>query len=138
MQTGTERQAQVIRLAGIVAFVLALVIVLLLRGDKEALVIGVVTGSGYGFLALGLVLVYKSSGVFNFAQAEFGTVAVYALYLLDFHVPYGLALLGALAIAVLMGFLVERIVVRPLFNAPRVTLLVATAGVALLAIGIES
>ncbi len=133
MQTGTERQAQVIRLAVIVAFVLALVIVLLLRGDKEALVIGVVAGSAYGFLALGLVLIYKSSGVFNFAQAEFGTVAVYVLYLLDFHMPYGFALLGALIVALLMGFLVERIIVRPLFDAPRVTLLVA-----LLAIGVES
>ena len=83
------------------------------------------------------MLVYKSSGVFNFAQGEFGTVALYALYLLDFETGYWLAFAGALVAAGLMGFLTERIVVRPLFDAPRVTLLVATAGVALLAIGIE-
>ena len=83
------------------------------------------------------MLIYKSSGVFNFAQGEFGTVAVYTLYLLHFDVPYGVAILGALAAAVVMGVLVERVVVRPLFDAPRVTLLVATAGVALLAIGVE-
>jgi branched-chain amino acid transport system permease protein len=62
---------------------------------------------------------------------------VYVLYLLHFHMPYGFAILGAVAAAVLMGILVERAIVRPLFDAPRVILLVATAGVALLALGIE-
>ena len=100
---------------------------------SDALVIGLTTGSAYGMVALGLVLIYKSSGVFNFAQGEFGTVAVFALYLLDFHVPYWVALLGALVVAARMGFLTERIIIRPLFDAPRVILLVATAGVALLA-----
>ena len=61
--------------------------VLIVTGEDGSLVIGVITGSAYGLVALGLVLIYKSSGVFNFAQGEFGTVAVYALYLLDFHVP---------------------------------------------------
>ena len=54
--------------------------VMVAAGQKQALVIGVITGAGYGLVALGLVLIYKSSGVFNFAQGEFGTVAVYALY----------------------------------------------------------
>ncbi len=120
-----------------VAILLALVVVLLATGQKESLVIGVIAGAAYGLLALGLVLIYKSSGVFNFAQGEFGTVAVYVLYLLHFDVPYGVAAFGALVAAILMGVLVERLVVRPLFDAPRVTLLVATAGVALLATAIE-
>jgi branched-chain amino acid transport system permease protein len=128
-----ERQGVVITF-GVIA---ALVLVLLATGEKDSLVIGVITGASYGFLALGLVLIYKSSGVFNFAQGEFGTVAVFTLYLLHFHVPYGFAILGALVVAVLMGVVVERIVVRPLFDAPRVTLLVATAGVALLSIGVQ-
>ena len=120
-----------------VALSVAVVVVLLATGEKESLVIGITTGAAYGMVALGLVLIYKSSGVFNFAQGEFGTVALYALYLLDFETPYWLALLGALVAAALMGFLTERVVIRPLFNAPRVILLVATAGVALLAIGIQ-
>jgi branched-chain amino acid transport system permease protein len=123
-------------LVGVVGAV-ALVALLLATGEDAALVIGVTTGSAYGMVALGLVLVYKSSGVFNFAQGEFGTVALYVLYLLDFETGYWLAFAGALAAAGLMGFLTERLVVRPLFEAPRVTLLVATAGVALLAIGLE-
>jgi branched-chain amino acid transport system permease protein len=76
--------------------------------------------------------------VFNFAQGEFGTVSIYALYLLhSAGIPYVLALIGALAVAVLMGLVVERVIVRPLFDAPRVTLLVATAGVSLLAVGVQ-
>jgi branched-chain amino acid transport system permease protein len=123
-------------LIGVVGAV-ALVAVLLGTGEDSALVIGVTTGSAYGMVALGLVLVYKSSGVFNFAQGEFGTVALYVLYLLDFETGYWLAFAGALVAAGLMGLLTERLVVRPLFAAPRVTVLVATAGVALLAIGVE-
>ena len=104
----------------------------------QALIIGIVAGSGYGLIALGLVLVYKSSGIFNFAQGEFGTIAVYALWgAHSVGVPYGLAMLAGLAAALASGLATERFVVRPLFAAPRVTLLVATAGVSLLAIGTE-
>jgi branched-chain amino acid transport system permease protein len=105
---------------------------------RQALIIGIVAGSGYGLIALGLVLVYKSSGIFNFAQGEFGTVAVFALW--GAHsagVPYGLAMLIGLAAALASGLATERFVVRPLFAAPRVTLLVATAGVSLFAISTE-
>ena len=105
---------------------------------RQALVIGIVAGSGYGLIALGLVLVYKSSGIFNFAQGEFGTIAVYALW--GSHsvgVPYGLAMLVGLLAALASGLATERYVVRPLFAAPRVTLLVATAGVSLFAIATE-
>ena len=127
------------RLGWIVGAVLAvgLAVVLIVTGEENALVIGVTQGSAYGMVALGLVLVYKSSGVFNFAQGEFGTVALFVLYLLDFETNYWLAMAGALAVAAVMGFLTERIVIRPLFEAPRVILLVATAGVALLAIGVQ-
>jgi len=105
----------------------------------QALVIGLITGAGYGLVALGLVLVHKSSGVFNFAQGEFGTVAVYTLYRV--HDRLGIPLIPAmvlgLAASVAMALGTERIIVRRLFDAPRVTLLVATAGVSLLAISLE-
>jgi branched-chain amino acid transport system permease protein len=115
----------------------AVVAILIATGEKESLVIGVITGAAYGLVALGLVLIYKSSGVFNFAQGEFGTVAVYTLYLLHFEVPYGFAILGALVVAIVFGLLLERLIIRPLFEAPRVILMVATAGVSLLAIAVE-
>jgi len=108
-------------------------------GQKQALVIGVITGAGYGLVALGLVLIYKSSGVFNFAQGEFGTVAVYTLFRVHdkIGVPLLLAMLIGLAASMALALATERAVIRPLFDAPRVTLLVATAGVALLAISLE-
>jgi branched-chain amino acid transport system permease protein len=107
----------------------------------NALVIGVITGAVYSLLAVGIVLVYKASGVFNFAQGEFGTIAVYLAYVASdkgyWNLPFGIALLFGLAGAVVLGLVTERLVIRPLFDAPRVTLLVATAGVALFAIGLE-
>lgn len=106
---------------------------------SQILVLGVTNGAIYSLIAIGLVLVYKASGVFNFAQGEFGTVAIYGAYsaFAIFHLPYGLGLVLGLVGAVTMGLLTERFVIRPLFDAPRVTLLVATAGVALLALGVE-
>jgi branched-chain amino acid transport system permease protein len=121
------------------AIVLALATVMVASGQKQALVIGVITGAGYGLVALGLVLIYKSSGVFNFAQGEFGTVAVFALFALhdQMGVPLVPAMILSLGASAVMALATERLIIRPLFNAPRVTLLVATAGVALLAISLE-
>jgi branched-chain amino acid transport system permease protein len=106
---------------------------------SQALVIGVITGAVYSLLGLGLVLVYKASGVFNFAQAEFGGIAVYGAYLATqvYDLPYWVAVVLGLTAAVVVGLLAERFVIRPLSDAPRITLLVATVGIALLAIGIE-
>ena len=127
--------------SALVATAIAVVVAALMAasGQKQALVIGVITGAGYGLVALGLVLIYKSSGVFNFAQGEFGTVAVYTLFRLHdkLGVPLLLAMLIGLAASMALALATERAVIRPLFDAPRVTLLVATAGVALLAISLE-
>lgn len=104
-----------------------------------ALVSGVLQGSIYAMVALGIVLVHRASGVFNFAQAEFGTTALFAAY--TAHVlwdwSYLRAFLLGLLVAVAMGLLTERLVIHPLRNASRVTLLVGTAGVALTAIGLQ-
>lgn len=102
------------------------------------LVLGVFQGAVYGLLAVGLVLVYKGTRVFNFAQGEFGSVAAFVAFGLVTYVkvPYAVAILGALLAALAMGLLVERFVVRPLFDASRIILLVATVGVALFAIAL--
>ena len=105
----------------------------------DTAVLGLINGAVYALVALGLVLVYRSSGIFNFAQAEFGTVAVYGTWFL--HTNTGLPYVPAMIVGVICGALValatERFVIRPLAEGPKVTLLVATAGTALLAIGIE-
>ena len=104
-----------------------------------AIVIGLFQGAVYGLLAVGLVLVYKATRAFNFAQGEFGTVAAFLMYVLQTQagIPYALAFVGALVMAIALGLVVERVIVRPLMSAPRVTLLVATAGVALASIAVQ-
>jgi branched-chain amino acid transport system permease protein len=102
-----------------------------------AIVLGLVFGSAYALIALGIVLVYKGSRVFNFAQGEVATVAAFTTLMLLDNMPYVLALLVGVLAGVLMGLAVEVTIVRALFNAPRVTLLVATAAVALGAISLE-
>jgi branched-chain amino acid transport system permease protein len=118
--------------------VIAAIVVLLVTDQKQALVIGLISGAGYGLVALGLVLVYKSSGIFNFAQGEFGTIAVWVLYLATTNgVPYVFAILLALFVAGAFGLLTERVVIRPLTSSPRVTLLVATAATAFVAVAVQ-
>jgi branched-chain amino acid transport system permease protein len=129
---------------GITAALLGLILILGAgddAGPNAAVVIGVMTGSIYGLVAVGLVLVYKGSRVFNFAQGEFGTVAAFIVFILveqiDMDVPYWAAVPIGLLGAVGLGLLMERVVVRPLMNAPRITLLVATISFALFTIGME-
>ena len=104
---------------------------------------GAVQGSIYGLLGLGLVLLYKGNRIFNFAQGEFGTVAALVSFAFTSgskflpEVPMPVALFMGVLAGTLMGLATERLVVRPLFRQPKVTLVVATAGVALLAIAVE-
>jgi branched-chain amino acid transport system permease protein len=104
---------------------------------------GFFQGAVYGLIGLGIVLLYKSNGIFNFAQAEFGTVAALVTYgalngsFFGLHMPYGAAALCGVAAGTLTAVLTERLVVRPLFNRPKVILLVGTVGVLLLLVAIE-
>lgn len=109
------------------------------QGPNPFVVVGLVNGAVFGLVALGLVIVYKGTRVFNFAQAEFGTIAAYFLFISTdkFHIPYGVGVLLTLILIVALGLLLERAFIRPLLNAPRVTLLVGTIAMALLAIGVE-
>lgn len=104
---------------------------------------GAIQGAVYGLLGLGLVLLYKSNRIFNFAQAEFGTSAAFGtLFAANGtgflpEMPLPVAVLFGLLVGIGIGLLTERLVVRPLFSAPKVTLVVATAGVTLLLIAIQ-
>lgn len=100
---------------------------------------GVLQGSVYALVALGIVLVYRASGVLNFAQTEFGTTGLFAAFaaVSFWDWPYLWAFLFGLVVAVAMGLATERLVIHPLRDSSRVTLLVGTAGVALAAIGMQ-
>ena len=93
------------------------------------LVQGVVTGLGYGLLAMGLVLIYRTNRVLNFAQGQLGVVA--AVFLVkcfyDFGFNYWFSLVLALGLAAGAGALCE-LLLRRLADRPRVLVMVATIG----------
>jgi branched-chain amino acid transport system permease protein len=97
---------------------------------------GLVGGTLYALIALGFVLVFKASGVFNFAQ---GIMVVFAaLSLVGLHtigVPAFLALALAALIMLVLAVSVERIVLRPLVNQPDIILFMATFGLTYFLIG---
>jgi len=105
----------------------------------QALVVGLVIGGIYGLYALGLVLVFKGSGVLNFAQAELGTFTLFVCQVLvtEHHQPYLLGAGVAVLSAVAMGLAFERLAVWPLRSAPRVTVAVATIALLSLLIALE-
>ena len=95
----------------------------------EVLVGGLLAGVMYALVALGFVLIYKASGVFNFAQgAMVFFAALTFVSLLELRWNFWLALLATLAIMVLLGLVTERVVLRPLINQPQITLFMATIG----------
>ena len=112
----------------------------------QPLVLGVLQGAVYGLIGLGIVLLYKSNRIFNFAQAEFGTIAGLTAYFgldgrlfgIPWHMPWLVAILVGLTVGTLSAVLTERLVIRPLFSQARVILVVGTVGVLLTAIAVET
>lgn len=95
------------------------------------LLFGTIVGMAYGLLAAGLVIVYRTSRVINFAHGDLGAfaAAVFGVLVVQWHVPYWLAFPAGLAVGAAMAALTEVAVVRRLRNAPRLMSIVATLGV---------
>ncbi|OLP55613.1 ABC transporter permease [Rhizobium rhizosphaerae] len=95
----------------------------------EVLVGGLLSGVMYSLVAIGFVLIYKTSGVLNFSQ---GALLLFAaltfVSLVERGVPFALAFLVTFAIMVVIGIAIERTVLRPLTNKPPITLFMATLG----------
>ena len=104
--------------------------------SQQMLLNGVVQGLAYAVLAAGIVLVYRASGVINFAVAAFGTTALAFMAVLlgggvaDWHAPFWVAFVLATLAAAAAGSLAEWAVIRRLADAPRLVVLVATIGIA--------
>lgn len=103
----------------------------------EVLVGGLLSGVMYSLVAVGFVLIYKASGVLNFAQ---GAMLLFAaltfVSLVEHGVPAAVALGVTFALMVLLGFAIERTVLRPLVNKPPITLFVATLAVSYIIEGV--
>jgi branched-chain amino acid transport system permease protein len=95
----------------------------------EVLIGGLLAGVMYTLVAIGFVLIYKASGVFNFAQ---GAMVLFSaltfVSLLERGVAFWLAFVISLAAMVLLAVAVERVVLRPLVNRSPITLFMATLG----------
>jgi branched-chain amino acid transport system permease protein len=96
----------------------------------EVTVGGLLAGVMYSLVALGFVLIYKASGVFNYAQGSMVLFAALSFVgVLELGSPIWLAVLLTVTIMVVLAYLVERLVLRPLVNQEQITLFMATIGI---------
>jgi branched-chain amino acid transport system permease protein len=90
---------------------------------------GILIGGIYGLIGLGIVLINKSTGVFNFATGQFFLVGAFLCWtFLTFKLPVWVSILLALALMFILGFLIERFVLRPLLGQPVLSSIMATIG----------
>src|SRR5574342_60912 len=95
----------------------------------EVLIGGIAAGLMYSLVALGFVLIFKASGVFNFAQGVMVLFAALTLVgLMERGVPVAVALVLTMAVMVVLAFAIERVVLRPLVNQEYIILFMATIG----------
>ena len=95
----------------------------------EVIIGGLAAGLMYSLVALGFVLIYKASGVFNFAQGVMVLFAALTLVgLMERGAPLILALLATAAVMGALAFAIERVVLRPLVNQEQIILFMATIG----------
>jgi branched-chain amino acid transport system permease protein len=98
----------------------------------EVLIGGLLSGIMYALVAIGFVLIYKASGVFNFAQgAMVFFAALTCVGMVDkFGVPMWVAIPLTMVVMIALGLAIEKVVLRPLINQPEITLFMATIGLA--------
>jgi branched-chain amino acid transport system permease protein len=101
-------------------------------------VAGLSDGAILALAALGFVVVYKASGVINFAQGHFLLIGAYVLVaaIVDWGLHWGVAVLVAIAAAVVLGLLVERLMLRPLVGQPIISVIMVTIGLTYILAGL--
>jgi branched-chain amino acid transport system permease protein len=89
------------------------------QGVIHQIISGIATGGIYASVALALVMIYQATHHVNFAQGEMATFSTYiTLTLINVGLPYWIALLAAVAISFAAGVVIERVLMRPMANAP--------------------
>lgn len=96
----------------------------------QQIVSGLAAGCLYALAALGLVLIYRTMDIVNFAHGEMAMVSTFVAHTLLARVglPYAAAAVGALAFSALFGMLVERVFLRPIQNGPLISMMIMTLG----------
>jgi branched-subunit amino acid ABC-type transport system permease component len=93
---------------------------------------GLAVGSIYALVAVGLVMLVKSTGALNFAHGDFMMISTFVAYslLVQFELPFWVALVGSLAFAAVLGMVAERLVIRKLMKGPMSGIIMGTLGMA--------
>jgi branched-chain amino acid transport system permease protein len=95
----------------------------------QQVVSGLATGGIYASLALALVMIYQATDVVNFSQGELAMFATYICWsLINAGLPYWVAFLSTLGIAFVGGVVIERVIIRPVENAPILSIVMVTLG----------
>ena len=96
----------------------------------EVVIAGLLTDVMYSLVALGFVLIFKASGVFNFSQGVMVLFAALTLVgLIEHGVPIWLALILTMLVMIALAFAVERVVLRPMVNQEPIIMFMATIGI---------
>ena len=100
----------------------------------QQIISGIVLGSIYALIALGFVLIYKSTRVINFAQGDLMMMGAYLCYtcITYVHLNFFLALIIATLVTGFCGYFMERVILRPLLGSPLFTIVIATLGISIL------
>lgn len=113
----------------------------------QAIITGILNGGVLGLIALGIVLIYKSSEIFNFSQGHLLMLGVFVTWWFAggdeigdelFNLPLGLAVLAAFVVIAIVGFLIERLALRPMTGQPLLSIILMTLGLAQLIEGLTS
>ena len=98
----------------------------------QLVVTGFARGMVYALIAIGFVIILKCSEAFNIAQGHFVMIGGYLGYtfLVLFHLPIAISLLLAIVTAIVMGFLIERLTLRPLVGQPVLAVVMMTIALA--------
>ncbi len=96
----------------------------------QSLINGITIGGIYALIALGFVLIYKASKVLNFAQGELVMMGGFMCLALSGFLPIWMAVVLAVIISAFIGFLIEKVVLKPLIGEPILSVIMVTLGIA--------
>ncbi len=104
----------------------------------QVIVTGLAAGGVYGLIALGFVLIYKATSVLNLAMGEFMTLGAFICFtaLMQLSAPFYLAFILTLFLAFALGFVIERLILRPLIGEPIISVIMVTIGLGVILKGV--
>ena len=95
----------------------------------QQVISGLATGGIYGSVALALVMIYQATDVVNYAQGEMAMFSTYLAWtMMNAGLPYWVAFFATLAVSFVAGIVIERVVIRPVENAPILSIVIVCVG----------